>query len=552
MQNNKLSISAFAALACVSSVETYALAPIAPPMETIPAGVFEMGNEDTNNTKPVHTVTMKTFAMGKYEVTVREFRQFIEATGYEAPTQCRHELDSWMRPLSEGSWDNNYPTTNEFQPVVCIGWEGANAYAEWLADVTGKPYRLPSEAEWEYAALAGARTKFHFGDDPDGTEICTYGNSSDLAGENILQRSTNTSYVNFGDGMDGCVDHAGYSTIVGMYQPNRFGLHNTIGNVFEFTADCYHSSYDGAPTDGSARTDGACEQRSARGSSWHWKADPQTSRMGFSADFIGGIEGFRLALDGEAPEKSKATKAFERDLEVAQSSLRKRWNATSYPEPVENLAIQQDDRMVTLTWGKSPDPEVYSYRVYRNYFKGGMFRLYADNITEPRFRDANMLSGIYEYRVVAVRHGLQSHYSNLVETNAGWVNLPGRLEAERFATLTGAVTRNAYDDTRVSGGLTGQDGIGADAVATYLVDIEKAGTYTLAFRATAPRDGEGFELWLDGRKIGGAYVKGTGGYWDWQTQEGGELTLPAGRHTLQLQSRDKEWKLNWLEFSPAG
>lgn len=552
MQFRKTYVPFALGTALAASTGLLAQDPIEPLMVAVPGGSFEMGSDDAENSQPIHTVNIKGFSMGKYEVTVREFRQFVEATGYEAPQECRHEVDDWMKPFTKGSWDNNFPTTSEFHPVVCIGWNGANAYAEWLAKETGKPYRLPSEAEWEYAALAGARTKFHFGDDPDGTEICEYANTADLSGENILQRTTNTSYVNFGDGKYNCADYVGFAAIVGMYKPNKFGLHNMISNVFEFVADCYHPNYEGAPSDGRARTDGTCERHSVRGSSWHWSADPLTRRMSFG-DFVGGIEGFRLALDGAASGKSAATQEFEKDLTLIQEQERKRWNAQpDYPETVQNLRIKQDDMMVTLSWDAVEGEGHHTYRVYRNRAKEGRYRQIADNLLKPEFKDANFDPHIYEYRVVAVRNLLQGDYSNAVETKPSWIKLTDRLEAEHFAKVSGASPRGANDEHRMTDGLTGRGGIAADAVIDYQVDIAQAGTYQLLVRATSPRDGEGFELFLDGEKVGDFKMKETGGYWNWQTQEGSKVTLPAGRHKLQIKSRDNNWKLNWIEFSKAG
>ncbi|MEX0299521.1 MAG: SUMF1/EgtB/PvdO family nonheme iron enzyme [Kordiimonas sp.] len=536
------------AVATLISESVLSQEPIEPLMVTIPGGSFEMGSLDAEHTKPVHTVTLQTFSMGKYEVTVREFREFIEATNYPMPQECRHEVDDWMKPYSKGSWDNNFPTTNEFMPVVCVGWKGANAYAEWLAETTGKPYRLPSEAEWEYAALGGAKTKFHFGDDSKETEMCTYANTADLAGENILQRTTNSSYVNFGGGFFNCVDHAGYASIVGMYQPNQYGLHNMIGNVFEFVADCYFPNYEGAPTDGSARIGGACEQHSARGSSWHWKADPLTSRMGFD-DFVGGIEGFRLALDGEAPQKTKATTKFEQGLVRAQKREQNRRDIVpEYPETVQNLQIEQSNQYVTLTWEPAKGEGLHTYRVYRNRYKGGRYRLLADNLVKPQFKDANFEPHIYQYRVVAVRDHLQGDYSNIVETSSGWLRLTNRLEAEHYARVSGAAASWANDESRIADGLSGRDGIGKDAVASYQVDIIEAGSYKLTYRVASPRDGAGFEVWLDGKKLVTNKVASTGGYWDWSTQGDAVISLPTGRHEMQVKSLDNNWKLNWLGF----
>ncbi|UTW60070.1 SUMF1/EgtB/PvdO family nonheme iron enzyme [Kordiimonas sp. SCSIO 12603] len=538
-----------AAAALLGGISAQAQEPIEPIMVTIPAATFEMGSEDQETTKPVHTVNLKTFSMGIYEVTVKEYRRFVEATNYDAPQNCRHEVDDWMKPFSEGSWDSNFPTRSEYMPVVCIGWKGANAYAEWIAKETGKPYRLPSEAEWEYAALGGARTKFHFGDDPDGTEICAYANTSDLAGENFLQRSTNTSYVNFAGGKFNCVDHEGFTAVVGTYKPNQFGLYNMISNVFEFLADCYHPNYEGAPTDGRARTDGTCERRVVRGNSWHWKANPLTHRAGFS-DFVGGIEGFRLALDGEAPAKTAETQLFETELAAEQTRAKKRYAATpAYPATVQNLKLDQNENMVTLSWDAVADEGFHTYRVYRNFFEGGRYRLIADNLMKPVFRDANAEPHIYEYRVVAVQENRQGDYSNSVITKGGWIPLTSRLEAEHFSKAEGTTPAYSHDEHRLAAGVTGRGGIGENAVLDYQVDIQEGGTFELSHRVASIRDGKGFELWLDGKKLATSKILNTGGYWEWKTQPGDTIRLTAGRHHLQIRSLDTNWKLNWIGFA---
>ena len=204
--------------------------------------------------------------------------------------------------------------------------------------------------------------------------------------------------------------------------------------------------------------------------------------------------------------------------------------------------------MVSLRWAPSAGEEFSTYRVYRNRIKGGRFRLIADNLLAPSFKDANVGPGIFEYRVVAVRHNQQGNYSNSVETKPGYQTLPGRMEAEAYTTITGASAATAHDENRHSYGLSGLGGIHADAVMGYWVDITKAGRYQLSYRIAAPRDGKGFELLLNGVKIGAGSVANTGGYYDWQTQSGDAVELPVGRHQLQIKSLDENWKLNWLEF----
>ena len=195
MKLNKLIVPLFLS---VSSSTLYAKENsselIEPIMVTIPAGSFQMGDLNEEDAQPIHTVTLSEFSLGKYEVTVKEFRHFVEETGYKMPSQCTHQLNGWFNyGKTDGTWENNSLNTSDFQPVNCIGWQAANAYTEWLAKETGRPYRLPSEAEWEYAARAGTSSKYYFGDDPEQTLVCEYENTADLTGENILQRDSGTS-----------------------------------------------------------------------------------------------------------------------------------------------------------------------------------------------------------------------------------------------------------------------------------------------------------------------------------------------------------------------
>ena len=136
------------------NAQTQAIEPV---METIAGGSLVMQTSDGKQ----HPIQLAEFSLGKYEVTVAEFRRFVEATNYPVPTECRHQLNTWFLPFSKGNWETNALNTSEYQPVVCINWKSANAYAEWLAEETGKPYRLPTEAEWEFAARAGTQTDYY-------------------------------------------------------------------------------------------------------------------------------------------------------------------------------------------------------------------------------------------------------------------------------------------------------------------------------------------------------------------------------------------------------
>ena len=266
-------------------------------MVSIPGGTFRMGDlsgEGDDNEKPVHSVTVQAFLMGKYEVTVGQFRRFVEATEYR--TDAERNADSkegcYAYTAGEGwdwtwgrSWRNPGYSVGDDQPVACVSWNDAQAFIEWLTEQTGETFRLPTEAEWEYAVRDGSTTKYHFGNDE--SQLCRYANHAD----------TNTE---FDWRNKSCSDGVGKRTaVVGGSQPNSFGLYDMHGNVWEWVADCYNDSYVGAPSDGSAWMQGDCGRRVVRGGSWYddppYLRSSNRGRFTRSSRYDG--RGFRLAQD---------------------------------------------------------------------------------------------------------------------------------------------------------------------------------------------------------------------------------------------------------------
>jgi formylglycine-generating enzyme required for sulfatase activity/class 3 adenylate cyclase len=214
-----------------SASPTPAAAPIAPQlipeMASIPGGTFVMGSDDDLSEKPIHRVTIKPFAISKFPVTVREWNACVAAKG------CTY-----------------VPTGKDDAPVANLSWADAQQFVEWLSKVTQKPFRLPSEAEWEYAARGGTRTKFWWGDQLQ----------ADMANCKGCNEPYDTSQP----------------LKVGSLKPNPFGLYGMGGNVDQWVADCWHKNYQGAPSDGSAWVDNNCLSHVIRSGSW--KNDPSYVR----------------------------------------------------------------------------------------------------------------------------------------------------------------------------------------------------------------------------------------------------------------------------------
>jgi formylglycine-generating enzyme required for sulfatase activity len=175
------------------------------------------------------------------------------------------------------------------QPVTCVDWNDAAAYAKWLSARTGHRYRLPSEAEFEYALRAGTTTLFFWGDDPE--QVCRYGNGPDAA----LRAAYPSAQATFK-----CSDGQYYDAVVGSFEPNPFGLYDMTGNMFEWLADCYQPSYADLPRDGSPLERADCKARSVRGGSFGYRylsAFRSADRSDDPPDLaILGV-GFRVARD---------------------------------------------------------------------------------------------------------------------------------------------------------------------------------------------------------------------------------------------------------------
>jgi formylglycine-generating enzyme required for sulfatase activity len=323
-------------LASASGPLFAATAPIAPSMVTIPAGTFTMGssanpkNADYPMSEPMHAVQVKSFRLAKYETTVGQFRQFVDATGYQVGGDCwKLAPTEWGMDLAKLSWNSPANARSDYHPVMCVSWDDAHAYLQWLSNETGKHYRLPSEAEWEYAARAGSATRYPFGD--DASALCKHANVFDRSGKAAVALLTGKAGKEIA-----CDDQAGLTTVVGMYEANAFGLHDMLGNVGELVEDCQHLNYDGAPKDGSAWTAG-CALFHGSTMVIHRGGSYNSGPAGASPTFRGHTgtdnrssvaEGFRIAEDLTDDARQIAAPAAQGDaagLAKAQAAERAAW-----------------------------------------------------------------------------------------------------------------------------------------------------------------------------------------------------------------------------------
>ncbi len=263
--------------------------PTCPALTVLPTGRFEQGSAPIENSsafeKPLHWVMIdRPIALSTNAVTVDEFREFVAATGRDM--QGCDTYDGEWRHQAGNNWDNPGFVQTGAHPVTCTSWNDAKAYAAWLSAKTGQPYRLPSASEWEYAARAGGAAAPW---SAEGLDACANANVADL--------SAGHRYP--GWAVFACNDGFVQTSPVGSFKANSFGLNDMLGNVFQWTEDCWNANYKGAPIDGSARLDGDCTERELRGGSWF--SSPTYVRANyrnhFGVDYRTSTVGIRLARD---------------------------------------------------------------------------------------------------------------------------------------------------------------------------------------------------------------------------------------------------------------
>ena len=239
-----------------------------PEMIAVRGGEFRMGDLFGNGRdyeKPIRKLRVEPFAIARYEVTVAEWQRCVSAGACMAAGNA---------------------TAGGRYPVTGVSWEQAQQYVDWLRRHTGKPYRLPSEVEWEYAARAGSEAQYTWGNLD--TVTCRYANAFDVSGQ-AAQPNWTWAIA--------CDDGHAQAAPVGNYPPNAWGLHDMLGNVWEWVADCWHANYIGSPRDASAWVEADCTKRVNRGGGWgnHPRSLRVSNRDGDRSDARSDGMGFRVA-----------------------------------------------------------------------------------------------------------------------------------------------------------------------------------------------------------------------------------------------------------------
>ncbi len=273
-----------------------------PPLIVVPPGSFVMGARGDEagagevptsiiaSESPGHGVTFQhRFALQQTEVTRHQFAAFVKDSGYQA-IGCK-VFDGTSLVLDRSKdWRDPGFFQDDDHPVVCVSPMDAKAYIKWLSEKAGVQFRLPSEAEWEYAARAGGSDALPWGSDP--TAACVHANAADAS---LISQFKGRDLSLF----FACDGHYAFTAPAGKHKPNAFGLNDMLGNAREITADCWNPDYRGAPGDGAARMDGDCGAGASRGGGWF---DPPPNmrtarRLKTEATERRSDQGFRIARD---------------------------------------------------------------------------------------------------------------------------------------------------------------------------------------------------------------------------------------------------------------
>jgi formylglycine-generating enzyme len=255
----------------------------------VPAGEENLPEPYSGHSVPQHLVTIRhRFSIGKFPVTRDEYAQFVAETHRPDPDGCvTVNVSGTDFTPSNGNWHSpGFPQTGR-DPVVCVSWDDAQAYVSWLSAKTGHVYRLPTEAEWEYAARAGTTTARYFSDNL--AEFCRHTNVGDLGFHDQHPGNGGVSLA--------CHDGYGFTSPVGSFPPNQYGLYDMLGDVMNWTEDCWNINYSGAPTDGAAWLTGDCSRHVVHGGSWDMdiRAVRSAMRRGLRTSSWNTTLGFRVA-----------------------------------------------------------------------------------------------------------------------------------------------------------------------------------------------------------------------------------------------------------------
>ena len=247
--------------------------PECPEMAVLPAGSYRMGSPSYEQGRqddegPVYEVTIgASFAIGVYEVTVAEFGRFVDETGYSAGSSCYVYEGTWVSRDGR-NWRNPGFGQSGGHPVACVSWNDAQAYAAWLSRRTGEAYRLPSESEWEYAARAGTATSRYWGEGESGQ--CGHANGADAS---LKERHSDRQWTTAS-----CRDGHAHTAPAGSFTANGWGLQDMLGNVWEWTEDCWNDSYAGRRRTAARGRTGIARSAfcaAVRGSSVHRSSAPR-------------------------------------------------------------------------------------------------------------------------------------------------------------------------------------------------------------------------------------------------------------------------------------
>nr|VFK37169.1 MAG: Formylglycine-generating enzyme, required for sulfatase activity, contains SUMF1/FGE domain [Candidatus Kentron sp. SD]VFK39706.1 MAG: Formylglycine-generating enzyme, required for sulfatase activity, contains SUMF1/FGE domain [Candidatus Kentron sp. SD] len=283
-------------------------------MVVIASGRFLMGSpRDEKGRRPTEgpprgVSVVNPFAMSRCEITVAEFRRFVEDVGYRTDAErgqgcitLKDDGSDWERRQDRNWRDPGFPQTGH-DPVVCVSWNDARAHAYWVSLRTGYEYRLPTEAEWEYAARAtravgvpSTLRRRYWGNDVEDKKICEFANGADpTLKERVPKRPP---HIN-----ENCWDNFAFTAPAASFRSNAFGLFDMLGNAWEWTADCWRENYRSAPMDGGAwgkRNRGDCARRVIRGGGW--ESEPGNIRSATrdwgTSSVANATLGFRLVME---------------------------------------------------------------------------------------------------------------------------------------------------------------------------------------------------------------------------------------------------------------